>query len=427
MILGYNNLRCGLIGEHLSHSFSPKIHSYLSDYSYSLFEMPASEVSDFLRRGEFDAVNVTIPYKKAVIPFLDEISDEARRIGSVNTVTRTPSGGLRGDNTDYYGFSYLLRRSAIEVCGRKVLILGTGGASLTARAVCSDLGASDVISVSRSGEVNYGNVYDLCYDCEVLINCTPVGMYPNNLISPIELDRFPNLCGVADMIYNPAKTALLLQAERLGIRNTNGLSMLVAQAKRACELFLNTQIDECEIDRISSLIERETGNIILIGMPGCGKSTVASLISSLTGRELIDTDALIVQRERCSIPNIFAENGEGYFRVCEGAVADDVGKLSGKVISTGGGIITREENLDRLRQNGTIFFIRRDLSLLSRDGRPLSQGTDLASMYEKRLPLYLKFADLTVDNSGTPEECAEAIINIYNGDEIYEDFDNQRS
>ena len=413
MIFGKKTIRCGLIGEKLSHSFSPQIHRHLADYSYELFEMSQDEVGAFLKSDRFDSTNVTIPYKKTVMPFLEEISDEAMRIGSVNTITRLPSGGLRGDNTDYFGFSYMLQKSGIEICGKNVLILGTGGASLTAGTVSSDMGAKTVRFVSRSGEINYENVYERCADTEVIINCTPVGMYPKNLISPIKLEPFSRLEGVADMIYNPAKTKLLLDAERLGIKRINGLSMLVAQAKKACELFLDVKIDDSEIDRIVSLIEEETMNIILVGMPGCGKSTVASLISEMTGRELIDTDALIIENEKRSIPDIFATDGEDFFRQCEHRAATDAGKLSGKVIATGGGIVTRDENLDALRQNGKIFFIERDISLLSRDGRPLSIGSDLSKMYEKRLPLYKKFADENVNNSLSPEDCAREIIDLF--------------
>ena len=414
MILGKKNIRCGLIGEKLSHSFSPQIHRHLADYSYELFEMPEDEVGIFLKSDRFDSTNVTIPYKKTVMPFLDEISGEALRIGSVNTITRTKSGGLRGDNTDYFGFSYMLRKSGIDICGKKIIILGTGGASLTARTVCADMGAQRITFVSRTGEINYDNVYALCADTEVIINCTPVGMYPQNLVCPIELGRFGHLEGVADMIYNPSKTLLLLEAERLGIKYINGLSMLVAQAKRATELFLDEKIDDSKIDRIVSLIENETMNIILVGMPGCGKSTVASLIAKATGRGLVDTDALISEGEGCSIPEIFASHGEDYFRACEHRAAEAAGKLSGKVIATGGGIVTRRENLDALRQNGKIFFIERDVSLLSRDGRPLSQGSDLNAMYEKRLPLYKEFADFTVKNAGAISDCAEEIIRLYN-------------
>lgn len=416
MIQGKKDIRCGLIGEHLSHSFSPQIHRQLSDYSYSLFEMSESEVGDFLKNGAFDSTNVTIPYKKTVMPFLDEISDEAMRIGSVNTITHLPDGRLKGDNTDYYGFSYLVRKSGIEIRGKSVLILGTGGASLTARTVCADMGARAITFVSRSGEVNYDNVYGKCPDTEVVINCTPVGMYPKNGISPIELSRIKNCVGVIDMIYNPAKTQLLLDAERLNIPCINGLSMLVAQAKRACELFLDEEIDDSEIDRITYAIERETKNIILIGMPGCGKSTVGSILASATGRELVDTDSMIVEAEGCDIPTIFAEHGEEYFRLCEHRAVCSAGMQSGKIIATGGGVVTRRENLDPLRQNGEVFFIHRSLEALATDGRPLSRSGKLAEMYDKRLPLYKEFCSAEVSNDSTAEECAKKIIAVFGKD-----------
>ena len=412
MIKGKNNLRCGLIGEKLSHSFSPEIHAHLADYSYKLYEMSEGEVGKFIKGGNFDSVNVTIPYKKTVMPFLDEISDEALRIGSVNTVTHLPDGRLRGDNTDYFGFSYMLKRAKIEISGKNVLILGTGGASLTAHAVCADMGAESITFVSRGGEVNYENIYEKCPDCEVIINCTPVGMYPKNQISPIRLDSFKKLSGVADMIYNPAVTELLFEAKRLNIPCTNGLSMLVAQAKMACELFLGEQIDDGEIDRITSLIEAQTRNIILVGMPGCGKSTIGAILAEMTGRTLIDTDALIVENEGRDIPTIFAADGEEYFRRAECRAVSEAGKQSSRIISTGGGAVTREENYRSLRQNGVVFYIKRDLSELSREGRPLSQDHDLALMYERRKPMYLAFADHVVKNGKTPHECAEKILDI---------------
>lgn len=416
MIKGKNDIKCGLIGEHLSHSFSPQIHKRLADYSYSLFEMSESEVGNFLKSGNFDSVNVTIPYKKTVMPYLDEISDEALRIGSVNTVTHLPDGRLKGDNTDYYGFSYLVRKSDIKISGSKVLILGTGGASLTARTVCEDMGADSITFVSRTGDINYENVYDKCVDTDVVVNCTPVGMYPKNGVSPIDLDRLPNCRGVIDMIYNPAKTQLLLDAESLNIPCINGLSMLVAQAKRACELFLGDVIDDREIDAITKNIERETQNIILVGMPGCGKTTVGTILAEMTGRALIDTDSMIVKAEGCDIPTIFAEHGEKYFRQCEHRAVCEAGKMSGMIIATGGGVVTREENLEPLSQNGKIFFIHRSLESLATDGRPLSKSGKLAKMYETRLPLYQKFKDAEVSNDGTAEICAEKIHEIFGKD-----------
>ncbi len=408
MIYGKKNMKCGLIGEKLSHSFSPTIHRELADYSYSLLEMPEHEVEDFLKRGDFDAINVTIPYKKTVMPHLDEISDEAKRIGSVNTITRTATGRLRGDNTDYYGFSHTVEKSGIVIKNKRVLILGTGGASLTAKAVSEDMGAKTVTFVSRTGEVNYGNVYEKCADAEVIINCTPVGMYPKNGVSPIVLDNFKSCEGVIDMIYNPARTRLLLDAERLGIRRTNGLSMLVAQAKRACELFLGEQIDDGEIERITSLIAAQTENIVLVGMPGCGKTTVGRLLSALTGREAVDTDEMIAISTGRHPSDILNSNGIEKFREIEHSEVENAGKSSGKIISTGGGVVTREENYNSLHQNGKIVFIHRALENLAIDDRPLSKN--LAEMYETRLPMYRRFCDLEVSNDGCAEDCAKEII-----------------
>ena len=409
-------MKYGVIGEVLGHSFSKEIHSHLADYSYSLFEMPECEVGSFIKSDTFDAVNVTIPYKKTVMPFLDEISDEARRIGSVNTVTHLADGRLRGDNTDYFGFSYMLRKANIAVKNKKVLILGTGGASLTAFAVCSDLGAREIVFVSRQGDVNYENIYEKHTDGEVIINCTPVGMYPHNQVSPIDLTRFSDLSGVADMIYNPAITELLFEANALNVPCNNGLSMLVAQAKRACELFLGVRIDDSEIDRITEEIEKSTKNIVLVGMPGCGKSTVGAILSEMTGRILVDTDELIVENEKRDIPTIFTNDGEGYFRVSEHKAIADAGKQSSRIISTGGGAVTREENYRSLKQNGVIFYIERDINSLSRDGRPLSLSGDLSEMFKKREPMYKAFCDYTVKNNSTAQECAEMIMKIFRGE-----------
>ena len=417
MITGKKDMKCGLIGEKLGHSFSPQIHRELADYSYELFEMSEKEVGSFLKSGRFDATNVTIPYKKTVMPFLDEISDEAIRIGSVNTVTRLENGGLRGDNTDYYGFWYTVEKSGIEIKGKNVLILGTGGASLTARTVSADMGAASITFVSRTGEINYENVYERCPDAEVVINCTPVGMYPKNGISPIDLTRLKNCCGVVDMIYNPAKTKLLLDAERLGIKCSNGLPMLVAQAKKACELFLGEKINDSEIDRISTAIANETSNIILVGMPGCGKTTVAGILASMTGREMVDTDEMIKQSECRSPSEIIKTDGVDAFRKIEHAQVGLAGKLSGRIISTGGGVVTRDENYEPLHQNGRIFFIHRSLERLADDDRPLSKAGDIRDMYRQRLPMYQRFCDFEVSNDGTAEQCATEILTKFRKDE----------
>lgn len=413
MIKGKNHIKCGLIGEKLSHSFSPQIHRELADYSYGLFEMTEGEVGEFLKDQNFDAVNVTIPYKKTVMPFLDEISEEAGRIGSVNTITKTASGGLRGDNTDYYGFWHTVQKSGIKAEGKNVLILGTGGASLTAKAVSEDMKAAKITFVSRTGAVNYDNVYTLCEDAEVIINCTPVGMYPNNGKSPIELEKFKRCEGVIDMIYNPAKTKLLLDAERLGIKHVNGLTMLVAQAKKACELFLDVSIDDGEIDRITSLIACEMSNVILVGMPGCGKSTVGKLLSELTGRELIDTDEMIAYAHGKRPSEIIELEGVDRFREIEHAEVALAGRSGGKIISTGGGVVTREENYAPLHQNGKIVFIHRAIKDLATFDRPLSK--DLEQLYKTRLPMYRAFCDVEVSNDLTPEICAAEILKKLKG------------
>ena len=392
----------------MSHSFSPQIHKELADYSYTLFEMPESEVGDFLKSGKFDATNVTIPYKKTVMPYLDEISDEARRIGSVNTITKNADGSLRGDNTDYYGFWHTVEAGGITIKGKKVLILGTGGASLTARTVAEDMGALSITFVSRSGEINYENVYEKCKDSEVIINCTPVGMYPKNGVSPIALDRFSLCEGVIDMIYNPAKTKLLLDAESLGIRHINGLPMLVAQAKKACELFLGTSIDDGEVERITGLIAASTENIILVGMPGCGKTTVGRILSEMTGRKVVDTDEMIFESQGISPSKIISDKGEDSFRAIEHESVAFAGKMSGMIISTGGGVVTREINYAPLHQNGRIVFIHRSLESLATEDRPLSR--DLEKLYATRLPMYRRFCDAEVYNDSTPEKCAAEIL-----------------
>lgn len=414
MITGKQNMKCGLIGEKLSHSFSPQIHRELADYSYELFEMPESEVKSFLESDRYDCINVTIPYKKTVMPYLDEISAEAQRIGAVNTVVKTKNGKKHGYNTDYYGFMYTVSRSGIEIKDKNVLILGTGGASLTAKTVSEDLGAKRITFVSRSGEINYENVYEKCSDTEVIINCTPVGMYPNkNGESPVTLDKFKSCKGVLDMLFNPAKTKLLLDAERLGIPHVNGLPMLVAQAKKACEFFLDEKIADSEIDRINTLIANQTGNIILVGMPGSGKTTVGKLLSEMTGQNVIDTDEMIIASQGRTPSEIITADGEEKFRQIEHEEVKNAGKMSGMIISTGGGVVTRRENFDPLRQNGKIFFIHRSLDKLPTDDRPLSQKSKLEDMYRIRLPLYREICDFEVSNDRTPEECAAEILKKY--------------
>lgn len=409
------NQNCVLIGEKLSHSFSPMIHSHLADYPYSLAEIKREDLESFIKSDKYTSANVTIPYKVAVMEYLDEISDEARAIGCVNCITHTKEGKLRGDNTDFYGLSYLIKSSNIDLSGKKVLILGSGGSFLTARAVCNSLDASYVICVSRQGEVNYNNVYSLHGNADIIINTSPVGMYPNNLECKIDLEKFKDIKGVFDIVFNPSKTKLLLDAEKLGIPAFGGLTMLVAQAKRASEIFTNEQIPDREIDRIKKIIEEKTLNVILVGMPGCGKSTIATALGETLEREVIDTDEEIVQNSKMPIPEIFSTFGEGVFRSLEHNEIKNAGKQSGKIISTGGGAVTITDNYEPLHQNGIIVFIKRDIDKLSRDGRPLSIGADLQKMYEKRLPLYEKFADIVVENDSDIDSCVDKIITLIRG------------
>lgn len=388
----------GLLGEHLAHSYSPAIHADLGNYEYRLFEVAPADLPAFLTSGSFAGINVTIPYKKAVIPYLSEISDAAKKIGSVNTVIRQPDGTLRGDNTDYYGFAYMLDRGKIHVTGKKCLVLGSGGASLTAVAVITDRGGTPVV-ISRSGENNYENISRHA-DADVIINTTPVGMYPNNGESPVDLDHFPRLCGVADVIYNPCRTSLLQQAEKRGIPAVGGLTMLVAQAKRANELFFGIpKSDDC-IEAIVSKIRNKTENIVLIGMPGCGKSTIGAELARRSGRKFIDLDTLIEKQAGKPIPAIFKEDGEEAFRRLESQCARDAGAENSAVISTGGGIVTRKENYAPLHQNGVIVHILRDTEKLPRAGRPVSQSVDLDILWQQRRRLYAEFADCTIDNNG---------------------------
>lgn len=389
------NIRAGLIGAKLGHSFSPRIHRELADYPYDLIELEEAEVGTFLKSGKFDALNVTIPYKKTVMPFLAEISPEAQRIGAVNTVVRRPDGTLAGFNTDYAGFSDLVSDLGVSLEGKKVVVLGSGGASQTAITVAADMGARAVVVISRSGEDNYENL-DRHADAEILINATPVGMYPKNGVSPVSLDAFPKLEAVFDMIYNPARTALLLEAEARGIPHRNGLLMLVSQARRAAELFLDTKIDDLEVKRITESIARETENIVLVGMPGCGKSTLGKLIAERLGRKFVDCDAEIVKAAGTSIPDIFANEGEEGFRTRESAVLADICKESGLVVATGGGAVTRERNLPLMHQNGTVLFLDIKPDALPTDGRPLSQKKTPAVLYAERLPLYRAAADVII-------------------------------
>ena len=401
-------LRCGLLGEKLRHSYSPAIHARLGEYEYALIEKDASQVGAFLQSDSFDGINVTIPYKKTVMRYCAELSSTAEAIGAVNTVVRRGDGSLYGDNTDAYGFSYMVKKAGIDPKGAKALVLGSGGASATVCAVLKELGAREVVVISRSGEDNYDNLSRHA-DSEIIVNTTPVGMYPHNGVSPVDLAAFPACRGVLDVVYNPRRTALCLQAEERGIPWESGLTMLVAQAKRASELFTGKTVDDARIDAIAAELRGEMENIILVGMPGSGKSSVAALLGEKLSRKVVDSDEEIVRRAGKSIPEIFAQSGEEVFRQLESEVIRDLGKESGLIIATGGGVVTRKENYAPLHQNGTIFHLRRDLNLLPTDGRPLSQSGKLAEMWQARKPLYEAFSDEEILNDAAVEDAAEKI------------------
>ncbi len=401
-------MKCGLLGRKLGHSHSPAIHKQLGSYQYALFEKEPQELESFLKTGDFVGLNVTMPYKQAVIPYLDTLSPIAQKLGAVNTILRKTNGALIGHNSDYFGFTYLLAKSNISVKNRKALVLGSGGASATVCAVLREQGAM-VIVISRRGNNHYGNL-DKHRDAALIVNTTPVGMYPNNGASPVDLALFPKLEGVLDVVYNPARTALILQAEAMEIPCLGGLPMLVAQAWESARWFTGRDIPEERIHEILTDLETRTQNIILIGMPGCGKSTVGKMLAEKLGREFVDTDRYIEETSGMSIPEIFKKQGEAHFRSLETQALQALGKESALVIACGGGVVTQAGNYPLLHQNGKIVWLERALSALPIQGRPLSQTGNLAQMYALRRPQYARFADLTIPNRSTPEESVKIIL-----------------
>lgn len=400
----------GLLGRTLSHSLSPQIHAHFYSQPYELFCREPEELDAFFADRSLKAYNVTIPYKVEAYNRCDRLSDTAKKIGSVNTVIRLEDGTLFGDNTDYFGFSYMSASCGADYNGRKVLVLGSGGASLTVCAVAEDCGAREIIVVSRNGENNYQNL-SLHYDADIIVNTTPVGMYPHNGERLIDLTEFKGLRCVLDLIYNPCKTQLLLDAEELGIPHANGLTMLVAQALRSAEQFIGKKLGDETIERVYNAILSEQKNIVLIGMPGCGKSTVGKLLCEKLGREVLDTDSEIVKADGRTIPEIFSAEGEGFFRQLETQAVKNVGKQLGKIVATGGGAVMKKENRDALKQNGTVIYLKKDLSLLSLDGRPLSKDEDaVRKIYEARKDTYEAFADYTVEVSDNADITAERVI-----------------
>ena len=412
-------MKYGLIGEKLSHSFSKEIHEALADYTYEIRELTPDEVAPFLAAREFEGINVTIPYKEKVIPHLDEISDAAKMIGAVNTV-KNVGGRLIGDNTDFYGMREMILRAGIEIKGKKALILGTGGTSKTAKAVLTDLGASEIIVVSRKESdktVTYETVLAHHSDAEIIVNTTPLGMYPNTDAFPIDLYSFPNLTGVIDAIYNPLRTNLILEAQKLGIPAVGGLMMLILQAARASEIFLGKTLDNGKVEQVVKSIFESKENIVLIGMPGCGKSTIGKILAEITGKVLVDTDAVIEKMTGKHPAEIIRESGEDAFRDIETQAVREISKRSGIVIATGGGIVKRSENIPLLRQNGRIIYLNCPTDELPiTPDRPLSSSrAAIEKLFLTRNLLYTLAADATVNVShkNAPDIAAAEILTVF--------------
>ena len=406
-------MKYGLIGKVLSHSFSKEIHESIASYSYELCEIPQDKLSEFFRERSFCAINVTMPYKREVIPHLDEISPAAERIGAVNTVVNR-GGRLFGFNTDYLGLRDTVNKIGVDLLGKKVLILGTGGTSRTAHAVAQDLGASEIVHVSRSASdssVTYAEAGALHSDAQVIINTTPVGMFPDNYSSPIDIGRFPCLCALIDAVYNPVRTRLVQAAEERGIPALGGLYMLVSQAVHAIELFLDTELDASLTDKIYLKMLAEKQNIVLIGMPSSGKTTVGGILADELCRELYDLDDEIEKRIGCTIAEYFKTHTEKDFRDIETEITREISKRNGAVIATGGGCILRDENVRALRSSGRLYFLDRDIEVLTpTDSRPLAtKKSDIAALYERRYPRYTSVCDVRVDANVPPQNVALTI------------------
>lgn len=402
------NKRIALIGGKLGHSYSPEIHTRLGmTYPYELQEVAPENIRAFLDTCPYDGFNVTIPYKKDIILYLSGMSDMARRLGSVNTVLRTPDG-FWGDNTDYEGFAYMVRRTGYDVRGKKAVVLGAGGVCPTVCAVLSDLGADPVIVISHKD--NTPTTLALHEDARIVVNTTPVGMYPNNGASPVPADAFPSMECALDLIYNPFETQFLADARSRGCITGSGISMLVAQAKRGAELFCGNPLDESVCARVTDDMIRSRRNLILIGMPGCGKSTIGRMAADRLGRTFMDLDDEIVRRTGKPISAIFADDGEEVFRRIEHEVICDICRGSSLVIATGGGCVTRPENYRPMAQNGLLLWLNREIECLPTAGRPLSQKHTPAALWETRAPLYRAFSDAVIHNTGTPEDTVERLL-----------------
>lgn len=407
-------MKYGLIGEHLKHSYSCEIHAQIADYEYELHEIPPSGLGGFLKKREFNAINVTIPYKQDVIPYLDEISDTAKRIGAVNTIVNR-NGRLYGDNTDFAGMLALTRHIGVDMKGRKVLILGTGGASKTGHALAEYMGAESVFYVSRSGKdgsISYEQAVTEHSDAQIIINATPVGMFPKQDGRPIDISAFPKLEGVIDAIYNPLRTNLVLDAQERGIPAEGGLYMLSAQAVHASAVFRDIPLDESLVDKAFKSVKNDKQSIVLIGMPSSGKTTVGRILAEKCGKQLADTDEYIVRKIGMPISDFFAKHGEAEFRKIEKETVAELSATGGRIIATGGGAVLDAENVRALKQNGVLVFLdRRPENLIATDDRPLaSRRSALEKLYAERYDIYCAAAELHIDANTTPEAEADAIL-----------------
>ena len=410
-------MRYGLIGEKLGHSFSKIIHEKLADYTYDLIPLSLEELDVFMREKAFSAINVTIPYKDTVIPYLDEVDPKAAKMGAVNTVVQR-NGKLFGYNTDYFGFRYMLKHNHIQIAGKKVLVLGRGGASKAVIAVLEDMGAAEIHTIYykiAENTISYETCYALHTDAQVIVNTTPVGMYPNSGKTPIDLAPFTKLEAVADVVYNPLRTRLVLDAQERGCQAIGGLEMLVGQAKYAVEIFLDQSLPDNAIELVHNELMAERRNLVLIGMSGCGKTTLGKLAAEKLGKTFVDTDAEIIKRIGMSIADYFAAYGEDSFRQVESEVIQEISTQNNLVISTGGGVIKNPENIRWLKGNGTVIWIQRDPELLeSGNGRPLVPDQDaVRRLYKERLPLYTAAAETIIENDGNEEDALQKILSAF--------------
>ena len=417
-------MKYGLIGEHLGHSFSKQIQTRIAeienvkDYDYQLVELDKEEFKEFMEKKDFKGINVTIPYKKDVIPYLDEMDESAKAIGAVNTIINV-DGKLKGYNTDFGGFLYMVKAHNVHMEGKKVLIIGNGGACAAVKAVCKHENAKDIVIVSRSanrGAIGYDEMYISHLDADIVVNTSPVGMFPNIVNAPIDVSWFHKLECVLDVVYNPILTRLCFEAQEADIKRVIGLEMLIAQAKYTFEIFENMSFDDSIIDEIKKEMLKDRCNIVLIGMPSAGKTTIGKMLEEKLGKEFFDLDDMIIAKAGKSIPEIFQESGEARFRAIETEVAIEASKMNNKIIATGGGVVKHKVNMDFLRLNGITIFIDRDIDkLISSDpNRPLSSSKQaLQQMYKERYPLYQKYAAYIAVNNANIEETVDDIVNTY--------------